>query len=970
MMSFSAGYSSKRSVLLGSLLRRFRTAVTGACIGVAFLFAGMLQAAEIRPEQALIAVGNWLRHTRQRPLATPLNRSADSVQSICDEQGRALGHVVALQDGGFVITGADDAVAPIISFAAKGDFPSDPKHPLCAILQRDLPRRQAGAERRRANPATRQSAGAMDHAAQWQALLTPWENTRGGLDIPDDLRVGPLLQSAWGQGGFNIYSDDGERILIPVFAYYTPHNYWSGCVATAGAQLMRFHEYPDSTKPVEKLTKECKVDGVPQALTMFGGIYDWANMPLKPNAGTIKSQRRAIGKLCYDVAVSVEMAFASEVSLANMQSLTESLCDTFHFASAKHFWCGSEQGDADCITETVYYRDMLLSNFDAGYPVAVGLGGDGGHALVGDGYGFHGGRLYVHLNMGWEGQFDAWYNLPTVEIDGYFIFTVFDELIFNVFPDFNGELISGRVTDMAGQPLAAVAVTAQDAATRAVVAEATTNERGIYALKIPAPAQGAYHVRATFRGAAEMTTVDGIVDSNDYNVINPAENDIRVAIGSRWGVDFQLAPLPFLYTVTNETVSITGYDNGPADVIVPATLEGLPVVAIAAGAFQGLDALTSVVLPDSVASVGVDAFADCLNLQSITFGRGLTELGEGALQNCPALAGIVVPSENDAFALDAAGVLFSHDFSALHRYPPARGGDSYELPATVRAIQPYAFDGCAELSTLTLPAGLEAIGDVAFGDSGFTEFVFPGAPPTLGAAPFPTAAVVRCYENNAAWDDIKTFGGCPVEKIAVFHSVSFALGDKGRTEPEDEDLLTQQVRHGTAATAPAVITDSPWVFSSWDADYSVVLGDMTIHARYAYQRKLDLVAGWQVVGLNLVPDEACVKALAAEKLLHYDAVGTAFVRPAGVASDYAPGRAYWLFRQEAGGTLTLRGDLVEASSLLPSAPGWHFVAVVADCAGLPAGITDAWQWCDGRYVRATALASGEGYWLYCLEEKQ
>ncbi|MGI5924413.1 MAG: leucine-rich repeat protein, partial [Lentisphaeria bacterium] len=315
-------------------------------------------------------------------------------------------------------------------------------------------------------------------------------------------------------------------------------------------------------------------------------------------------------------------------------------------------------------------------------------------------------------------------------------------------------------------------------------------------------------------------------------------------------------------------------------------------------------------------------------------------------------------------------VLFSHDFSALHRYPPARGGDSYELPATVRAIQPYAFDGCAELSTLTLPAGLEAIGDVAFGDSGFTEFVFPGAPPTLGAAPFPTAAVVRCYENNAAWDDIKTFGGCPVEKIAVFHSVSFALGDKGRTEPEDEDLLTQQVRHGTAATAPVVITDSPWVFSSWDADYSVVLGDMTIHARYAYQRKLDLVAGWQVVGLNLVPDEACVKALAAEKLLHYDAVGTAFVRPAGVASDYAPGRAYWLFRQEAGGTLALRGELVEASSLLPSAPGWHFVAVGADCAELPAGITDAWQWCDGRYVRATALASGEGYWLYCLEGKQ
>lgn len=969
-MLFSAGYSSKRSAQLGPLLRRSRAALTGACIGVALLCVGTLQAAEIRPDQALTAVGNWLRHTRQRPLATPLNRSADSVQSIRDEQGRALGHVVALQGGGFVVTGADDAVAPIISFAAKGEFPSDLKHPLRAILQQDLPRRLAGAERRRANPATRQSAAEADHAAQWQALLTPWENTRGGLEIPDDLRVGPLLQSAWAQGGFIIYSDDGEEIenIIPVFAYYTPHNYRAGCTAIIGAQLMRYHEYPDSTKPVAKLTKGCEVDGVPQALTMFGGTYDWANMPLKPDANATKSQRRAIGKLCYDVAVSVDTRFASEESSASMLALTWRLRDTFHFADAKNVYSFNSS-----ISATTHYRNVLLSNFDAGYPVALALfipGEKYGHAVVGDGYGFHGDLLYIHLNMGWAGYYDSWYNLPTVELEEDYIFTIFNQLIFNVFPDFSGELISGRVTDMAGRPLAAVAVTAQDAATRAVVAKATTNERGIYALKIPAPAQGSYHVRAAFRGAAETTTVDGVVDSDDYSIIDPEEDDIEVAIGSRWGVDFQLEPLPFLYTVANNTVSITGYDNAPADVVVPATIESLPVVAIADGAFQGLDTLTSVVLPDSVASVGENAFADCLNLQSVVFGSGLAELGEGALQNCPALASIVVPPENGAFALDAAGVLFSHDFSALHRYPPGRGGDSYELPATVRSIQPYAFDGCAELTTLTLPTGLEAIGDVAFGDSGFTEFVFPGAPPTLGAAPFPTAAVVRCYENNAAWDDIKTFGGCPVEKIAVFYSVSFALGDKGRTEPADEDLLTQQVRHGTAATAPAVITDSPWVFSGWDADYSVVLGDMTIHARYAYQRELALVAGWQVVGLNLVPDEACVKALAAEKLLHYDAVGTAFVRPAGVASDYAPGRAYWLFRQEPGGTLALRGELAEASSLLPSAPGWHFVAVGADCAGLPAGITDAWQWCDGRYVRATALASGEGYWLYCLEEKQ
>jgi hypothetical protein len=957
-------FSSERSALLGRLFRCSRAILMGACIGVALLLAGMGMAAEVRPDQALTAVGNWLHYAKQRPLATPLSRSSDSVQSIRDEQGRTLCYVVALQDGGFVVTGADDTVVPIISFAARGDFPSDLKHPLRTILQRDLPQRLARAERRRTSPATRNSTDEADYAAQWQALLTPCQNTRGGIEIPDDLRVGPLLQSTWGQGGFTIYTDDGEIISIPVSAYYTPHNYLAGCVATAGAQLMRYHEYPDSDKPVAKLTKECQVDEGLQALTMFGGIYDWANMPLVPDVSTITNvQRRAIGKLLYDVAISAKTQFYSEWSGAELQDLTESLRDIFHFANAKRFRCWDEKGDPDCITDTIYYHDIMLSNFDAGYPVVLGIMGEGGHALAGDGYGFHGGQLYVHLNMGWWGYYDSWYNLPTVEIYDNYIFTVFDELIFNIFPDFNGELISGRVTDLTGRPIAAVAVTAQNSATRAVVAEATTNERGIYALKIPAPAQGTYHVRAAFRGIEETTTVDGVVDSNDYSFINPKENDIQVIIGSRWGVDFQLDPLPFFYTVANDTVAITGYDNGPPDVVVPATIESLPVVAIAAGAFQGLDTLTSIALPDSVESVGENAFAGCLNLRSIAFGRGLTELGEGALQDCPALSSLVVSPGNGAFATDAAGVLFSHDFSTLHRYPPARADDSYEVPVAVLSIQPYAFDGCAELVTLTLPVGLEAIGAAAFGDSSITEFVFLGAPPTLGAAPFPADATIRYYQTNAAWNGIEEFGGCPVEMIAVFHTVSFVLGDKGRTE--DEHLLAQEVQHGTAAQAPNVVTDSPWVFAGWDADFGEVLGDMTIHARYSYRRKLDLVAGWQVVGLDFVPDENCANVLANESLSCYDAVGQVFVRQA----DLVPGQAYWLFRQEGGGTLTLSGDLVEASLLLPSAPGWHFVTVDANYAELPASITAAWQWRDGHYVRATTLAPGEGYWLYCRGEE-
>ena len=108
--------------------------------------------------------------------------------------------------------------------------------------------------------------------------------------------------------------------------------------------------------------------------------------------------------------------------------------------------------------------------------------------------------------------------------------------------------------------------------------------------------------------------------------------------------------------MANDTVAITGYDNGPPDVVVPATIESLPVVAIAAGAFQGLDTLTSIALPDSVESVGENAFAGCLNLRSIAFGRGLTELGEGALQDCPALSSLVVSPGNGTATMPPGAV--------------------------------------------------------------------------------------------------------------------------------------------------------------------------------------------------------------------------------------------------------------------------------------------------------------------------
>ena len=83
--------------------------------------------------------------------------------------------------------------------------------------------------------------------------------------------------------------------------------------------------------------------------------------------------------------------------------------------------------------------------------------GNSGHAVLVDGYGYDQSTriktLYHHLNMGWAGYNDLWYNLP--EIGDY---DTVPACIYNVFPTGTGEIISGRVTDATGWPILGVTV--------------------------------------------------------------------------------------------------------------------------------------------------------------------------------------------------------------------------------------------------------------------------------------------------------------------------------------------------------------------------------------------------------------------------------------------------------------------------------------------------------------------------------
>ena len=65
----------------------------------------------------------------------------------------------------------------------------------------------------------------------------------------------------------------------------------------------------------------------------------------------------------------------------------------------------------------------------------------------------------------------------------------------------------------------------------------------------------------------------------------------------------------FTYSVSNNQVTITGLtDEYLTDLVIPETIENLPVTAIKAYAFSGYSQISSITVPNSVTSIGVGAF--------------------------------------------------------------------------------------------------------------------------------------------------------------------------------------------------------------------------------------------------------------------------------------------------------------------------------------------------------------------------
>jgi hypothetical protein len=229
---------------------------------------------------------------------------------------------------------------------------------------------------------------------------------------------------------------------------------------------------------------------------------------------------------------------------------------------------------------------------------------------------------------------------------------------------------------------------------------------------------------------------------------------------------FALQSGDFTYKVSYEvsgrsTVTITGYNCPYGSAVIPASIDGMPVVGIGNKAFYSCDGLTSVTIPSSVTSIGFGAFQYCSGLTSVTIGNGVTSIGQDVFLYCTSLTNIVVEAGNLVYS-SQDGVLYDRTKTVLIQYPGGKSG-AFTIPNRVRIIRAFAFRNCDGLTSVIIPQSVMSIMNNTFQDcTGLTSVILGNGVKSIGDSAFTRCTNLTSVTMGNRITSIGNyaFGGC------------------------------------------------------------------------------------------------------------------------------------------------------------------------------------------------------------------
>ena len=239
------------------------------------------------------------------------------------------------------------------------------------------------------------------YAAQIDALT---RGAKAETQLRDAGAIRPLVTSSWGQ-------DNPYNILLP----YLPSgkHVYTGCVATALSQVMRYWKWPARpSRPIPAYTSTYTANNETMSFNMPElpvVDFDWnAMQDTYETFDTASVAALAAARLNLYSAQVMKMTFGKYSSNANTAAIPAMAAAYFDYDASAHV-----AGRSNYSTQG--WTDLIYAELVAGRPVIYfGSKKTGGHAFICDGYDGNG---MFHFNWGWNGDSNGYYLLNVINPD-------------------------------------------------------------------------------------------------------------------------------------------------------------------------------------------------------------------------------------------------------------------------------------------------------------------------------------------------------------------------------------------------------------------------------------------------------------------------------------------------------------------------------------------------------------------------